>query len=175
MIKIIVVALFALISIPANGQDTIEVVKTAGSPVLFTTDQITKITFSATEMVIGGANVSIPLNQIAVILFHPDPVAVEKNKSEQLFASEVELKPNPFNPSTTLHYMLISKSRVVISVFDSYGRLIVKLQDTEKEAGEQICSWNGQDGSGRAMGSGVYQMQLKINNSVIVKRAILVR
>ncbi|MBL8025201.1 MAG: T9SS type A sorting domain-containing protein [Fibrobacteres bacterium] len=174
MIKFAVL-LSALICISINAQDTIEVVKTAGAPNRFTTDQITKITFTATDMVVGGVNVSIPLNQIAVILFHPDPVAVERNKSEQLFSSDAEIKPNPFNPSTTIRFMLLSKSKVVVTVYDSYGRLVATLREGTFEAGEQLCTWNGLDAAGRKMGSAVYQIQLKINNSVIVKRAILVR
>jgi hypothetical protein len=174
MVKFIVLAL-ALIFVPCMAQDTIEIVKTIGASVRFTTEEITKITFTATDMIIGGVETTIPVSQIAVLLFHPDPVATEKNQESELFPIDASVNPNPFNPATTLRYMILSKSKVVIAVYDAEGKLLVKLSEGIKEAGQQSCTWDGRDSSGRFMGSGFYQIRLTVNYSTVVKQAILIR
>lgn len=43
--------------------------------------------------------------------------------------------PNPFSKKTTIKYCVAYKTKVQITVFNHYGKVIEKLVDEEKEAG----------------------------------------
>ena len=50
--------------------------------------------------------------------------------------------PNPFNPSTTIHFTVGERCRVSLQVYDVIGRLIATLVDEEKSAGVYAVPWN---------------------------------
>ena len=64
--------------------------------------------------------------------------------------------PNPFNPQTTIRYVVPSRGRVVIAVYDASGARVATLVDAEKAAGSYTEAWDGRDDAGRAVSSGVY-------------------
>lgn len=64
--------------------------------------------------------------------------------------------PNPFNPETQIRFDLPEPSLVKVTVSDVLGREIVVLINKEYSAGFQRVTWNGTDGVGRRVGSGVY-------------------
>lgn len=69
--------------------------------------------------------------------------------------------PNPFNPRTTLEYVVpTGGGRVTIEVFGVNGRLIRTLVDEEQAAGRQTVEWDGRDGDGNALPTGVYLAKL---------------
>jgi len=59
--------------------------------------------------------------------------------------------PNPFNPSTTIGYLLPVEARVTLRVYDVLGREVATLVDAVKPGGTHTATWNP---SGCA--SGVY-------------------
>ncbi len=64
--------------------------------------------------------------------------------------------PNPFNPSTTIKYSLPKSANVKLSVYNIVGQEVaVLVNDFEKEGNYNII-WNGSDGSGNSVASGVY-------------------
>jgi hypothetical protein len=69
--------------------------------------------------------------------------------------------PNPFNPATTLRYALPARARVRLSVHDAAGRWLRDLIDETQEAGPHTVRWNGCDGAGRPLPSGVYFARLE--------------
>jgi hypothetical protein len=66
------------------------------------------------------------------------------------------VRPNPFNPATTVHFELAREGRVVVRVYDLSGRLIRTLADGMRPAGTQAVAWDGIDSEGRSASSGVY-------------------
>lgn len=50
--------------------------------------------------------------------------------------------PNPFNPSTTIHYELPTPSRVRLLVYDITGRLVTTLVDEFLNAGAYDINWH---------------------------------
>ena len=167
-------ALWALFAWPLLAQDTLEVVKTSGPSEIFLTSTISKITFTATDMVVAGPGRTIPISTIAVILFHPDPlnVDVETPGAEDQVGQP---SPNPFNPSTALRFTLVRSGRLSAKVYDAGGKEVRALFSGEKRAGAHTLAWDGRDNAGRAAASGVYHIQLNIDSRTVVKRAVLVR
>lgn len=84
--------------------------------------------------------------------------------------------PNPFNPSTTISFMLCENSEVTINVYNIKGRKIRKLADSEFSTGTHSIVWNGDDNSGEIVSSGIYYYQLRVNGKVMaVKKCLLLK
>ena len=65
--------------------------------------------------------------------------------------------PNPFNPSTTVHFDLPGEGRVALKIYDARGRLVRRLlDDTFLRTGPNSVHWDGRTNSGRSVPSGVY-------------------
>jgi hypothetical protein len=83
--------------------------------------------------------------------------------------------PNPFNPETHIAYMLHYRSQVTVRVFDLLGREIRILVDEIQRAGDQSTRWDGRDGLGRVVTSGVYLYQLRTPEFSQVRKMLLLR
>ncbi len=83
--------------------------------------------------------------------------------------------PNPFNPHTSLRFVLPSDGNVQLGIFDSSGRLVRQLMDDVLPAGRHEVIWNGQNGQGYAQSSGVYLSRLTFLGEERMGRLILLR
>jgi len=78
--------------------------------------------------------------------------------------------PNPFNPQTTIRFVLKQQRNVELSVYDASGKRIRTLFNGRKKAGEHAVVF---DASGLA--SGVYFYQLKSGNYSQTKKMLLIK
>ena len=74
--------------------------------------------------------------------------------------------PNPFNPETWIPYQLNQASEVSLSVYSSEGKLVRQIDLGLKPAGnyqrtERAIYWDGRNGSGESVSSGVYFYRLQ--------------
>ncbi|UCG53221.1 MAG: T9SS type A sorting domain-containing protein [Candidatus Latescibacterota bacterium] len=83
--------------------------------------------------------------------------------------------PNPFNPETTIRFALPRRTSVRLDVYDARGKLVVTLIDGTMNAGTKSVVWNGKDGEGREVGSGVYFCRLKTETGMRAKKMVLLR
>ena len=72
--------------------------------------------------------------------------------------------PNPFNPRTTISVSLARRFPVAITIYDPAGRFVAKLNGGTLDAGAHHVEWDGRDGSGRSVSSGVYFYRLENTN-----------
>ncbi|MFZ0391729.1 MAG: T9SS type A sorting domain-containing protein [Calditrichia bacterium] len=63
--------------------------------------------------------------------------------------------PNPFNPSTEIHFQLAAAGQVTLKVYDVLGREVAQLVNGRKAAGDYRVQWNA---SGFPSGIYVYQL-----------------
>ena len=82
--------------------------------------------------------------------------------------------PNPFNPSTIIPYQLPTAMRVRLEVFNVLGQRMATLVAGERPAGFHRSSWDGTDGSGRAVAAGVYLYRLSGAGVHITRSMVLV-
>jgi hypothetical protein len=68
--------------------------------------------------------------------------------------------PNPFNPATSIRFVLPRAEHVTLSVFDSNGKLVNVLVDELRGSGPHDVQWNGTDRMGNRVGSGIYFYRL---------------
>jgi hypothetical protein len=83
--------------------------------------------------------------------------------------------PNPFNGETLIRFSLQSEARVRISVLDVQGRETAVLSDNGRGRGMQAVRWDGKDGSGRSVPSGVYLVKLASGGEVRFRKILMVR
>ncbi|MCB0284866.1 MAG: T9SS type A sorting domain-containing protein, partial [Calditrichaeota bacterium] len=83
--------------------------------------------------------------------------------------------PNPFNPSTTIRYALDKPGPVSLKVFDTLGRQVVTLVNSEKSAGTHQAIWNGLNQSSEQAASGLYFYSLQTDNYQKMYKMILLK
>jgi hypothetical protein len=84
-------------------------------------------------------------------------------------------QPNPFNPTTTIEFGLPETARARLDVYDVRGRALRRLVDAELPAGRHRAVWDGRDGSGHVLPSGVYFYRVRAGSASLVRRMLLVR
>jgi len=102
---------------------------------------------------------------------------VEKEQARYL-PSKVMLRsnyPNPFRKRTTIEYTLPEAGRVTVEVFDVLGRKVRVLVNDQRKAGPHRVTWNGQNGSGQGVASGVYLTRLTFKGETITQKMVLVK
>jgi uncharacterized delta-60 repeat protein len=99
----------------------------------------------------GGESVftTIKYSQPGYVVSVYDPAKPSKLSLDQNY-------PNPFNPTTTINYSLSEQSAINLIVFDIQGKEVIRLHDTERPPGNYEVQWNGLDGQGNPVSTGVY-------------------
>ena len=87
----------------------------------------------------------------------------------------VSIKPNPFNPLTTVTFVVREPGNVRIDIFDMRGRLVRTLVDDRYGIGAHPVDWIGTDQEGQGIGSGVYLVRLTAAGAEQVKKITLLR
>lgn len=75
----------------------------------------------------------------------------------------LDLRPNPARRGATLVFRIPERGVAEVSVYDVTGRRVRGLFQGVREAGVHELSWDGRDESGRALASGAYFVELKID------------
>ncbi len=110
------------------------------------------------------------------ILTTPFVYQMEKERgSEALSFTLHQNFPNPFNPVTSITYVVPSASRVSLSVYNSLGQLVKELVNEDQESGTKQVLWNGKDENGREAASGVYVYKLQIGQQTAVRKMMFAK
>jgi hypothetical protein len=83
--------------------------------------------------------------------------------------------PNPFNPRTAIRLELDRESEVEVTIVDARGRLVRSLLDGVLPAGPAELVWDGRDGRGRTVASGVYYVLVRRGATLLHRPIALVR
>lgn len=83
--------------------------------------------------------------------------------------------PNPFNPLTTIEYVVPSEGPVRVTVFDARGRQVRILVDEQKTSGTHTVSWDGRDDDGHPLASGVYFHRFEVGGEARMGRMVLLK
>ncbi|GIK61033.1 MAG: T9SS type A sorting domain-containing protein [Ignavibacteriota bacterium] len=78
--------------------------------------------------------------------------------------------PNPFNPSTTLSFVIGHQSLVSLKIYDILGREITTLVNEEKPSGIYEIEFNATN-----LSSGIYFYQLQAGNFISTKKLVLLK
>ena len=88
--------------------------------------------------------------------------------------------PNPFNPCTTIRFTVPEMSQggnVNLTIYDLLGRKVRTLMDAQVGAGGYETAWDGKDGAGKVVSSGVYLYRLTVDGGrgTETRKMVLVR
>ncbi|MFO7607934.1 MAG: FlgD immunoglobulin-like domain containing protein [Candidatus Krumholzibacteriia bacterium] len=83
--------------------------------------------------------------------------------------------PNPFNPSTSIAFVLDQPADVRVDVHDLRGRCVRTLVSAALAAGPHAVRWDGRDNSGRAAPSGVYLYRVHADAATLDGRMVLAK
>lgn len=83
--------------------------------------------------------------------------------------------PNPFNPETQIRFVLPKPARVKLEVYNLLGQKVVTLLDREMTAGPNTIVWDGKNGKGENVSSGIYFYRLEAGDLKETKKMIIVR
>lgn len=83
--------------------------------------------------------------------------------------------PNPFNPTTWIPFYLPSGGLASIRIYDVRGELVNVLRERWLPMGAHSVRWNGDDGAGRNVASGIYFCVLRFADNVQTRKLVLLR
>jgi hypothetical protein len=83
--------------------------------------------------------------------------------------------PNPFNPSTTIRYVLGEETNVSVKVFNMLGQEVATLVNGVQRAGEQSVVWHGTNNFGQAVSSGLYIYRVQAGNVVLSQKMLFTK
>jgi len=96
---------------------------------------------------------------------------------QDLVAAHPDLtaRPNPFNPRTSIDFVVPVPGPLRLRIFDARGRLVRTLIDGAVTAGRHQMAWDGRDAVGRGVASGVYVVELESQGGRAQARISLLR
>jgi len=83
--------------------------------------------------------------------------------------------PNPFNPTTTLHYDLPEDALVNITIYDMMGRQVKTLINQTKNAGYKSVIWDATNDYGKPVSAGIYLYQIQSNGFIQTRKMLLLK
>ncbi|MBN1383406.1 MAG: gliding motility-associated C-terminal domain-containing protein [Elusimicrobia bacterium] len=86
--------------------------------------------------------------------------------------SQFSIRDNPFSPNNdgekdnaVFNYTLNTYAQVKLTIYDTAGNPVVKIDEGEKSVGSHTITWNGCDSGGRLLRNGLYFYNFKAENS----------
>jgi enediyne biosynthesis protein E4 len=134
---------------------------------------ITSLSFS------GNLQGTLYLDQVRLVHV-PVPIPATAVLEEQTaalpkgFALEQNY-PNPFNSATVICFALPAREQVELVLYNLAGQRVMILARGVREAGTHTVSWDGKDGQGRALASGVYLYRLRAGGQEQTRKLLLLR
>jgi len=107
-----------------------------------------------------------------------DPILVQTDVEETAGLARLELlqnAPNPFERATTIAFSLDRRSEVSLRIYDARGALVRELVREPRDLGPHQVVWDGRDGQGGAVASGLYVYELRTDRERLVRKLVLKR
>jgi parallel beta-helix repeat protein len=119
----------------------------------------------------GAVDVSYPL------CYDPNTTSLIEREAEipRAVTGISAIVPNPFNPTTTVHYSLAAPGAVQIRVYDVAGRFVRELVNRTEPAGDHVVPWNGIDRTGNPVASGIYFVKMDAGRESFTRKMVLLK
>lgn len=154
-----------------NGNTWIVIV--ASRPAAFGNYNWTIPNTPSTQCLVRISDVDNPaVNDVSDNFFTIQDV-VYADDTESGLPEEYELAqnyPNPFNPTTTIRFSLPEPSNVKIIIYNTLGKVVTELVNTQLKAGTYNYSWDAGNNV-----TGLYLCELKTDKFVSVKKMLLLK
>ena len=84
-------------------------------------------------------------------------------------------RPNPFNPVTSIRYIVPAASWVTLRVYATDGSPLRTLVNRITPAGTHEAIWDGRNDSGKPVASGIYFYQLSTGKTTLSRKMLLLK
>lgn len=81
--------------------------------------------------------------------------------------------PNPFRESVTLSLKVPDKGKTTVAIYNIRGQKVRTLASGDLPAGKHQLAWDGRDGHGRAVASGVYLLRAEQGGASVARKLVL--
>jgi hypothetical protein len=146
-----------------------------GPPMINARREFAAVRFNNSIYVFGGEN---QFDKIVASIEKLDLMTDVDLEDDETSPSNFSLEqnyPNPFNPTTTISFKIPQKSKVLLEIFDIFGKRIKTLIDDELETGTYKVEWNGRDEKGNPLSSGIYIYRLSTGKVFLTKKMTLIK
>jgi hypothetical protein len=125
-----------------------------------------------------------PARSIQYVLIEPGNTIVSVNDKKHHHDGEAETPtelqlhqnyPNPFNAATTVSFELLRAGEINLTVYDVQGHVVRTLTSGELSAGSHSMIWDGRNGQGGEVSSGIYFCQITGTGSTAIKKMSLLK
>ncbi|MCE5251108.1 T9SS type A sorting domain-containing protein [bacterium] len=106
--------------------------------------------------------------------FYPTPEHVAENRKPEPFITAGNY-PNPFNPSTTIYFVLPDPGEVTVTVYAVDGQKVRTLASGRFPAGRSSVMWDSRSDNGKTSASGIYFYRITTDSAVKTGRMMLLR
>ncbi len=153
--------------ISSNDQDrgvlSVGLMLTAGAPVLEGGGEILQLLISSDKPP-DPARLSIENAGMVTTDGTVHEIDVEGNPDGSAYTPDTfvldHAYPNPFNPTTTIRYVLPEAGKVEFTIYNLQGRQVFRTSAEFPEGGEQRWVWDGRGSNGQRLSSGIYVVQV---------------
>jgi hypothetical protein len=114
-------------------------------------------------------------NESEFALFAPDNVTGVETPPAPAASYLSQNYPNPFNPTTRIAFGLAAPANVSLRIYDAAGRLVRVLAEGSRPAGHYSELWDGRDGRGSGVASGIYFYRLQAGAFSETRKMALLR
>ena len=112
-------------------------------------------------------------SEVIQIAFAPTAVELSMLPTATALAQNF---PNPFNPETNIRFDLSGATTVTLTVYDAAGQAVRSLVAGEfMEAGTYNLTWDGRNGAGDMVGSGIYFYEMRAGSFTLMKKMTLLQ
>jgi hypothetical protein len=84
-------------------------------------------------------------------------------------------RPNPVNPRTILRFSVPERVTARLAIYGVDGRLVRTLVDGPVAPGEHTLAWDGRDGAGQPVASGVYYYRLEAGSFRATRQMVVLK
>jgi hypothetical protein len=105
----------------------------------------------------------------------PTGLVLRQVDAQPLLFRLMQNAPNPFNPSTTIRYVVQQAGPVNVRVYDITGQLVRTLVSAEQPVGAHEVVWDGRSEADLQVSSGVYLYSLQSGTHRAVRKMLLMK
>ncbi len=121
-----------------------------------------------------GAFVLMPRRDADIEILYQNPNGVDDLPAGAQIAL-AQNHPNPFNPSTTISFVLAQPGEARLEIFDTAGRLVQTLVGSQLGAGDHQFVWTGDTVTGVEASSGLYYYRLTANGESQTRKMLMLK
>jgi hypothetical protein len=115
-------------------------------------------------------------NQALVTIEGLGSTKIKEGEKNILNTDEVQVLPNPFNPSTTIQFSNLRAGNVILNIYNARGQFIRQLLNSQMlKAGNHKVIWDGKNEQGKKMGNGSYFYRLISGTQSVTRTMFLIK